>query len=802
MRQNAFVEELLKKMTLDEKIVQVSCIMPIRITYGQEVQIDKLKEVAPNGVGRMTQFANTFIGGAKAIAKAYNAIQKYHVEETRLGIPCLMQNESAVGLVAADATILPTPVAMSCTFEPELVKKVYEVISKEAKAVGVRKCLSPVADVARDARWGRVGETFGEDPTVVSAFSVAESKGLQGEFYGDNVISCAKHFMGYGASENGYNCAAINLGKKELREVYGAPFAAMIQKNDLQAVMVTYSEIDGLPMTINREYINNYLRKDLGFTGSAICDGTSIPWVHFMNGIGKDKADIARRACINGIDADTPNTDFYFTLKDSIERGLLKEEYLDNLVRRVLNQKYDLGLFDHPYIDEEEAERIFMETEGDELSGQLYEKSMVLLKNENHRLPLKDVYKNIGLIGPFANRIKALFGGYAYPSHLQSLFSAVYNYRNTMVGGFGGFYAQYMDLGKLHDDFGIDDSLSYEDNIDLFLKRRFEYKTVYEVFQEVFKKSTVETAAGFEHYDTYEADLKEAVELAKRQDILLLCLGEITGFGKDATSGEGVNNTDLTLPGKQVELVKELKKLNKPMVLLLFNGRGLEITNVEKDCDAILDVFYPGSRGLEAMAKIVHGDINPSGKLSITFPRHASQCPAYYGFHAGGGYYSVAPKGFFDGINKSQPPLYCFGHGLSYTEFAYSALAVSREVPVGGKVRISFKVKNTGEVSGEEIAMVFFRTMNPSVNRPVKELRGFCRIALEPEEEKTVEFEVDTHTLGYYDEDEQFVIEPSRNEVYVGRASDDIRLTSEFEIIGEKKEILHERTFLFEVNVH
>jgi len=801
MKQHQFVEELLKKMTVEEKVVQLSCIMPIRVTYGQEIKEEKLKEVCPNGVGRMTQFANTFIGGPKVAAKAYNTIQKYHVEKTRLGIPCLMQNEAAVGLVAADATILPTPVAMSSSFEPELVKKVYKVISDEAKAVGVRKCLSPVADVARDQRWGRVGETFGEDPTVVSAFSVAESKGLQGDYYGDHVISCAKHFMGYGASENGYNCAAINLGKKELREVHGTPFAAMIKENDLQAVMLTYSEIDGLPLIVNNKYVNEYLRGDLGFTGSAICDGTGIPWVLNMNGIGKDKADIARRAALNGVDADTPNTDFYFTLKESVEKGLLKEEVLDSLARRVLNQKYELGLFDDPYVDEEKAEEIFKDNKGREISKELYEKSMVLLKNRNGILPLKDDYRKIGLIGPFAARIKALFGGYAYPSHLQNLFSAVYNYSNTMVGGFGDFYRQYMDLESLYDDFGIDPELSYEDNIDKYLRNRFGFKSLYDNFKEVFTDSEIETAVGFEHYDSYEEDLKEAVDLAKKQDVLVLCLGEVTGFGKDATSGEGVNNTDLTLPGKQEELVKELKKLGKPMILVLINGRGMEITDINDDFDAILEAYYPGDLGAEAVARILHGDINPSGKLSITFPRHSSQCPAYYGFHAGSGYYSVAPKGFFDGFNKTQAPLYCFGHGLSYSTFEYSDLNIREQFNIDDKITVSFRVKNTGKVKGTEIPFVFFRTMTPSVNRPVKELRGFNRVELQPGEEKTVEIIINTHSLGYYDADNDFVIEPAEYQVYVGAASDDIRLTGGFKIVGEKKIILHDRTFLFESKI-
>ncbi|MBR0137481.1 MAG: glycoside hydrolase family 3 C-terminal domain-containing protein, partial [Erysipelotrichaceae bacterium] len=259
--------------------------------------------------------------------------------------------------------------------------------------------------------------------------------------------------------------------------------------------------------------------------------------------------------------------------------------------------------------------------------------------------------------------------------------------------------------------------------------------------------------------------------------------------------------TDLTLPGKQQQLVWELKKLGKPMVLVLFNGRGLEITGIEKDFDAILDSFYPGSQGTDVIAKILHGDINPSGKLSVTFPRHSSQCPVYYGFHAGGGYYSVAPKDFFPGFNQTQPPLYCFGHGLSYTSFEYSNLQMDQRVGIDDIVHISFDVKNTGELCGDEVPMVFFRTLNPSINRPVKELRGFSRITLQPGETKRVSFAINTHTLGYYNADNRFVIEPAVNAVYVGGSSDRIALTGQFEIVGTEKEIMHERTYLFDCTV-
>lgn len=792
MKQHQFVEELIGKMTLDEKIVQVSCMMPIRVTWGQGIQEEKLQEACPEGVGRMTQFANSFLDGPRAVAKAYNDIQKYHVEKTRLGIPVLIQNESAVGLNAADATIFPSPIGMAATFEPKMVEEAGRIIGEQARAVGIRKCLSPVADVARDSRWGRMGETFGEDPTVVTSFSVAESKGLQGEFYGDHVISCAKHFMGYGASEAGNNCAAINLGKKELREVYGVPFAAMIHENDLQSVMVTYSEIDGLPMSINDEYINGYLREELGFTGSAICDGQSIPWVHHTNGIGKSPEDIACRAARVGIDADTPMTEYYMTLKTAIEEGRLEEEILDNLVRRVLNQKYELGLFENPYVETEKAAEVFQKPEGNELSKRMSEKLMTLLKNEKQFLPLKDNYRKIGLIGPFADAVSTIFGGYAYPSHLQTLFSAVYNEANSMNGGFGGFYQMCMDLKKMHEEMEIDDSLSCEENLERYLRRRFGFTSVYDEMKKTFVNTEVSCSYGI-------GNEVETIELAKEQDVLVLCLGEVTGFGGNATSGEGKNNPNLTLPGRQEELIREMARLKKPMVLVLFNGRGLEITGVEGYFDAILESWYAGPYGPSSIAKVLHGDINPGGKLAVTFPRWSAQCPIYYGFHTGGGYHNISKaKGIAgSGFNATMMPLYCFGHGLSYTEFAYSDLKVSKTVGVDGVVEIDVSVKNVGETAGDEVVQVYFRTLTPSVNRPFRELRAFKRISLKEKEEKTLHFIIPVHALAYYNEEFRFVVEPADLEVYVGSSSEDIRLTDSFQIVGETKDVLYEREFLF-----
>ena len=796
MRKNRFIDELIERMTLDEKIVQLSCIMPMSISTNQEVDEEKLRKMIPEGVGRMTQFANTFLEDHKAVARAYNRIQQYHIENTRLSIPVIMQDESVEGLVAQDATKFPPAIAMASTWKPELVERVGRIISRQAKAVGIRQCLAPVADVARDSRWGRVGETFGEDPLLVSEFCVAESKGLQQDFYGDNVISCAKHFMGYGASEAGNNCASIKMGEKELKEVYAAPFEAMIKKNDLQSIMVTFSEIDGCPMTINEKYIKDFLVKDLGFDGSVICDGSSITFAHEYNGIGRSKEDIAIRSIKNRIDADTPISNYYKLLKGAVKNGKLEESVIDESVRRILNQKYDLGLFENPYVDvDTDADEYNTESDRQTLR-EVLENSMILLKNKDHFLPIENKEMNICLFGPFANSIKNIFGGYSYFSHLQSQFSSIYNYKNTKVGGFGDYFNFHQNYEELYQKFEIDNSLSYEENIEKYLRNHFEIESIYDGIKRVFGKANVSCFEGCNNPDKFDAELIDAVETAKKQDILVLCLGEVTGFGNDATSGEGINNPDLRLSSNQRAMIHKFAKLGKKMILLLFNGRGMELTDEEPCFDSILEVWYPGEYGGETIGKILTGAINPSGKLPITFPKYSAQCPLYYSFKQGSGYHQI-DEDFFKGFNVTEGPLYPFAHGLSYSSFRYSNLEISESVAIGKDICISFDIENVSEVDGSEIVQVYFRNTNASVNRPYLELRAFHKTELKKHERKRITFRIPTRSLGYYDMDNKFIIEPHINKIFVGSSSEDLVLEGKTTVIGENEEILHNKSYSF-----
>lgn len=379
------VKDILAKMSLEEKAIQLSCIMPSMALNRGVFSKEKAEESMLQGVGRMTQFATGFVGGAKQAAQGYNEIQKYVIEKT--GLPCIIQNESSSGLVAADATIFPVPIALAGTFEPELSYKMGKVLSDEGKAIGAHFMMSPVADISRDSRWGRVDETFGEDPLVAARFTSEEVHGIQGDDFTKRCGALAKHWVGYGASEGGVNCATINIGEKDLFEVYATPFAAAIKEHDMQSIMVTYSDIDGLPMSVNPKWTQDVLRDKLGFNGIAVCDGHSIPRVIQAQGMYEDRAELAGAALKAGIDSDTMTTTVYNHIVEGVKKCVVDVKDLDACVLRTLQMREEMGLLDDPYIDPEKAQAVFDDPSADALSEEIATKSVTLLKN-NGVLPL------------------------------------------------------------------------------------------------------------------------------------------------------------------------------------------------------------------------------------------------------------------------------------------------------------------------------------------------------------------------------------------------------------------------------
>ena len=722
------VKDILANMSIEQKAAQLSCVIPSLVLEKGEFKEERALKEMPFGVGRMTQFASGFTQGPVQAATGYNAIQKYMIEKT--GLPAIIQNESSSGTVAAQGTIFPVPIALASSFEPKLSYEMGKVIADEGKAIGVHAMMSPVADVSRDARWGRVDETFGEDPLVCARFTSEEVRGIQGEDYTSRCAALAKHWVGYGASEGGINCATINIGKKELFEVYATPFAAAIKENDMQSIMVTYSEIDGRPMSVNEEYTQKVLREDL-----------------------------------------------------------------DAAVLRTLQFREEMGLLDNPYVDPQKAQEVYDDPKADKLSEEIAQKAITLLKNDGI-LPLKNTYKKIAVIGPFANKLSSFFGGYAYPAMMGSFLEMCVDPSVAVkMEGFQEIAEKMFDIESMKQKMYKDPSKSFAENFDNYLKEELGTQSLTEALQQECKDITFVSYGESLNTENYKACIEKALEVAKDADAVILALGEVTGQGKDATSGEGVNNPDLSLPFHQQELVEAIHSIHKPSVLVLFNGRPLALGETEPLVNAIVEAWYPGPSGGKPVAKVLSGAFNPQGHLPVTFPRMSAQCPIYYGHKTGSGYMNIHQEP----DASVMQPLYPFGYGLSYTTFKISNLKHEKEVEIGDSFKVSIDITNTGTIAGSDVVQVYTHSMAPTINRPIKELRGFKNVYLNPKETKTIEFEFDTHQFGYYNALEQFVIENRPQEIFVGDNSSVIQEKGRIEFKGKTKEILHERVFDFKV---
>lgn len=789
------VKDILAKMTLEEKAIQVSCIVPSMSLNKGVFDPAKAAEEMPYGVGRMTQFASGFVAGPKQAAEGANAIQKYCIEKT--GLPAIFQNESSSGLVAAEGTIFPVPVALASSFDPELSYQMGKVIGDEGKAIGAKVMMSPVADVSRDARWGRVDETFGEDPLMCARFTSEEVRGIQGDDYTQRCSALAKHWVAYGASEGGTNCATINIGKKEIFEVYATPFAAAIKENDMQGVMVTYSDIDGYPMSVNPEYTQKMLREDLGFNGIAVCDGHSIPRVIQTQGMYEDRAELAGQALLAGIDSDTPTTTVYNHIVEGVRKGVVSEEALDLCVLRTLQQREEMGMLDDPFVDPEKAQAVFDDPAADALSAEIAQKAVVLLKN-NNILPLKPETKKIAVVGPFAESISGFFGGYAYPAMMGSFLQlALEPNVGAAMEGFQEMVHKMFDIPTMQAKMIKDPSKSFLENFNDYLRDTLGTVSLAEAMREAFPNAEIVSHVGVKNTPTatdWKETIAEAKQVAAGADVIILAVGEITGQGEGATSGEGVNNPDLKLPFHQEDLVAAMHELGIPSVLALYNGRAMALGNIEPMVDAIVEAWYPGPAGGKTVAKVVSGEVNPSGKLPVTFPQISSQCPIYYGHLTGSGYMTIRQTP----DPSVMQPLYPFGYGLSYTTFAVSNLVADASVATGDTFKVSVDVENTGSVAGTEVVQIYTHSLQPTVIRPIKELRGFKRVDLQPGEKKTVEFTFDTRAFGYLNRQNDFVIEPRPQAIYAGTDSSRIQAQAEISFTGEVKEILHDRVFNFE----
>ena len=737
------VEDLLSRMTLEEKIAQLGSIHARRLVENGRFSPEKGREFLKNGIGQITRVAGGVGMKPEKTVELINEIQRFLKEETRLGIPAMIHEECLSGFMAWGATVFPQAIGMASTFDPGVIQNATSVIRKQMRASGAHQGLSPVLDIPRDPRWGRTEETFGEDPYLTSRMASAYIRGLQGEDFQSGIIATAKHFPAYGISEGGRNLAPARVSERELREVFLFPFEVAVREAGVGSIMNAYHEIDGIPCAASRFFLTKILREEWGFEGVVVSDYVAIRMLENFHRVAGSAQEAAIKALEAGIDIELPDIDCYGEpLLAAVRQGLISEEVINESVRRVLKVKLLLGLRERESVEinPQKAREALDSPEDRELSREVARKSMVLLKNDGV-LPLKKDLGTIAVIGPNAVSTRNLHGDYSYTVHVSN------------VRKWEGEEVQEDDAVK---------TVSVLEGIK----------------SKVSASTKVLYAPGCGIADTSRDGFPEAVELAEQSEVIVAVMGENSGLFKASVSGEGSDRVDLDLPGVQKELLQALRETGKPIVLVLVNGRPLSLNWEKENIPAILEAWYPGEEGGNAIAEVIFGDYNPGGKLPISFPQSVGQIPVYY---------NRKPSSFSEYINTTAQALFPFGHGLSYTEFSYSDLKITpSQVNSLEEVKISFKVKNTGSQEGDEVVQLYIHDRVASVERPVKELKGFKRLTLQPDEEKEVIFTLFPEQLAFYDESMRLIVEPGVFEIMVGSSSEDIRLSGEFEVLKEK----------------
>lgn len=777
-------------MTLEEKAAQLGGVM--WNPYGSGEQFGLLRE----GIGQVSVLLFNRLDDPRAVAREVERIQAFLVNETRLGIPALVHGEALSGPMIPGGASFPLAIGLAAAWDPDGLREMAAMAREQLRALGIRQALSPVLDVARDPRWGRIGETYGEDPTLAARLGVSFVTGLQGEGSAEDanrlkegVAATAKHFIGYSASEGALNMAEASIPPRLLREVYAKPHEAAIRKAGLAAVMNAYCSLDGEPVVASAAVLRDLLRGELGFRGVTVSDYRSIDRLVTAFAAAPDMRQAGLLALRAGMDMELPRLNAYAHLPDAVRRGEIEEALVDEAVRRVLELKFRLGLFERPYPEAERIEVVFRPSFHAGLAQELARESMVLLKNEGPLLPLPRNVRRVAVIGPNADNRRNLFGGYSHPAARELFFGM------ARIAGVDAQTGGPSSYGEKLRELETDD-----------LPRMYPHlTTVYREMAERLPHAEVVHAAGCDVTGDDRSGFAEAVRLAEWADVVILVVGGKDGFGKPCTSGEGNDAAHIGLPGVQEELVKAVHSAGKPVVLVHMSARPLSSPWIAEHVPAILEAWHPGAWGAKAIVDVLLGEYNPGGKLPVTALKHAGQLPVYYAHRRGSGYEGrpedtfVSKEGYVD---DPLEPLFPFGHGLSYTTFRYSGLELSdRRIGPEGELIVSCTVENMGPVSGDEVVQLYLSDELASMARPVKELAGFVRVRLAPGEKKRVAFRLHATQTAFLDRRMEWVVEPGWFRVMIGASSRDIRLSDRFEIIGETTAVGGNREFYCDVQV-
>ena len=723
--------DLLSRMTIEEKVRQMGRSMSGGVSENGKFSILLARRaLTQKGIGFVFEPRLDPASSARAVIE----IQKYLINKSRLGIPALIISECVHGHLAPESTMFPAAISLASTWDPSLLKKIASVAALEASAVGIRQALSPNLDLGREPRWGRIEETYGEDPYLCSRLAVAYIRGLQGKgstIDSNHVVATAKHFAAHGSPAGGLNMAPVAVGMRELRTLYLPPFKAAVTEAGALSIMSAYHEIDGVPCSKSKLLLTKILREEWGFKGYVVSDGMAIEMLATFHRTAANLREAGRQALEAGIDVEAPRIKgFGKNLLELVNKGELAIETIDRAVLRILRVKFLAGLFENPYPDPKRAAALTNCDKHRKLARKAACESVVLLKNQGGLLPLRRDLQSIAVIGPNADAIQ--FGGYSF--YKESGVTALQGIRNT-----------------------------------------------------VSPKTQVHYARGCGIFELSKSGFADAIEVAKKAQVAVVLVGGASrmNFGakgrpiheqdktKLPTCGEESDRAELDLPGVQQQLVEAIIATGTPTVVVLINGRPLSVCWIAENVPAILEAWYPGEQGGNAIADILFGKANPSGKLPVSIPRCVGQTPVFYNQKPSGrGYYhqpGMPGRPGKDYVFETPEPLYEFGYGLSYTKFKYSNLRVTpTTIDPGGQVRVSVDIRNSGSREGKEVVQLYLRDLVSSVTTPVKVLRGFKKINLKPNQGRTVNFVLSAKDLALLDEYMEWIVEPGVFEVMVG----------------------------------
>ena len=819
-------QDLLSKMTLDEKMAQVGCIFGMAESQLSPDILDRMKEMMPNGIGQVSALMMRGLPDVHEALAMQRFFQKMIMDVSPHHIPAIFHMEGLCGPMLTGSTSFPANLNRGASFDPELEEKIGKIVARQELAAGITQILCPVLDVNREPRMGRIGETYGEDPTLAAAMGAAMTKGLQStEVEGLRADACAKHFMGFHSSEGGIHGGTSNVGKRQLLETYGKPFQAAIALSDLKAVMPCYDTMDGEPASASRWLLTEVLRDEMGFTGAAISDYSAVSNIHDVQGVAESMGEAGYLSMQAGMDCELPMANaFGAELREMFADGRADIAVLDQAVFRELTAKFRMGLFERPYaLSDEDFDRVFTCGSDREVSLQSARESLILLKNDG-TLPLKKNLKKIAVIGPHADWANHYFGGYTHLTMAEALFAA----KNSMAGVMGNNSAEEVKYIP-----GTEIEFSETDQFrDVLNWVKPGCETILQRLRKDLSETEIVYAHGYQIAGSDESEFAEALSVCEGADVIILTLGGKHGTSSIASMGEGIDGTDINLPKGQDRFIEEASKLGIPMVGVHLDGRPVSSDTADEKLSAILECFSPSECTAQAVSEILRGEVNPSGKLPVSVLYKAGQIPVYYNHLNGSQWHQSGSIGFQNYVDCPHTPRYFFGFGLSYTTFEYSDLTVggvvqqeeerlggaereveksnkghslsgqpdlaSRytrggesedtesfeipEVPPDGKIEIGFTLKNTGNVPGTEIVQLYLRDKYASMTRPVQELQGFRRITLAPQDTKKVVFTVDPSQMAFLTKDMRWLVEKGEIDVLAGASSADIRLEGKFKI--------------------